>query len=92
MKIKQKRMWSWYHVAKMCCDECYYTLGTYDDYNKVMNYVEEHPNPTDEDIYKVAKDIQEHSFDKEEPEEEPVTDIMHKLANNVVRCLYEVEE
>lgn len=88
MKIKQKRVWHWYDAAKMCCDERYYTLGTHDDYCKVMDYIEEHPSPSDKDVYKVAKDIKEHSSDKEEP----VTNIMFKLANNVVRYLYEVEE
>ena len=88
MKIKLKRMWDGYDVAEMCKNECYYKCGTITDYKGVINYVEEHPNPTDKDIYKVAKDILEHSSDKEEP----VTNIMFKLANKVIRYLYEVEE
>lgn len=72
----------------MCDNEDYYEHGTLCDYEKMMNYVSKHQNPTDKDIYEVAKDIKEHSFDKEEP----VTNIMFKLANNVVRYLYEVEE
>lgn len=88
MKITQKRLWSWQNVFQMCYDECYCTLATYDDYDKLMNYIKEHKNPTDKDIYKVAKDIKEYSPNKEEQ----VRDIMYKLANEVVKYIYEVEE
>lgn len=88
MKIKQKRLWSWENVSQMCFDECCCTLPTYNDYNKLRDYVVGHPNPTDKDIYKAAKYIKKGWLYKQET----VTDIMYKLANKVVKYIYEVEE
>lgn len=86
--IKLKRAWDWEDIRVMCLDEYYCRLVTYNDYNRLKNYIEEHPSPTDKDIYKVAKDIKKHWFCKEET----VTDIMSKIANNIVKYIYEVEE
>jgi len=86
--IKLKREWNWQDLSQMCFNECCCTLPTNKDYNKLRDYVVGHPNPADKDIYKVAKYIKEHWLYKEEP----IIDIMNKIANNIVKYIYEVEE
>ena len=86
MKIIETRTWSSYDVRAMCIRENLYTEGDGDEYTDMLNMVSEKRNPTLEDIYQVADDINRHS------EGQTVTNIMFMLANIVVKSCFEIEE
>ena len=61
MKIKTLESWSQYDVRDLCIKRDWYVKGTCDEYDKMLNYINEHYCPKSKDVYNVAKDIFEHS-------------------------------
>lgn len=59
-KIITHEEWSFNTVRSMCIRENFYTCGTCTDYESILNFVED-SSPTQENIYKVAHDIANHS-------------------------------
>lgn len=48
-------------VRQLCIDSKFYTKGTNKEYSEMLEYVKDHPYPTDNDILVVANDIAKHS-------------------------------
>lgn len=84
MKIKEYRTWSVVDVRAMCIRENLFTCGTNDEYDDMFKLVRD-LEPTVDNIYAVAKSINDHS------EYNTVENIMYMLANDVVRYGYEIE-
>ncbi len=81
MKIKSEKFWSWNRVREMCIRENFYTCGDCDEYDAMLTKVRENA-PTDEMIYEIAKDINDHT------KGQTVTNIMFIIANDVVKTSY----
>ena len=88
MNIKTTKTWSSWDVRNMCVRENFYTCGNNEDYSKMLDYVNEHKNPEDMDIYIVAKDILKHT---DENLCQTMENIMFILANDVVKYFYNIE-
>ncbi len=86
MKIIETRHWNAENVRHVCRHEELYMNGTVDEYRSMLNYVRDHLEPTLDDIYHVAEDINRHS------EGQTVTNIMYMLSNGVVHRCYDIEE
>ena len=84
MKIKEARIWTADAVRHVCIKYDLYTRGTCKEYDKILDFVSEKRAPTDNAIYKVAKDIAEHSADQ------TVENVMFLLSNFAVRRTYEI--
>ena len=90
MKIKTSESWSQYDVRNLCIKKDWYVRGSCDEYDKMLNYVNEHYYPKSKDVYNVAKDIFEHS-NKDYwirggglSEKEAVESIMFELYNDCI--------
>lgn len=84
--VLQER-WCMDDVRNFCIRHDYYTYGCNEDYSKMLWYVEKHNvNPTINDIYTVALDIFEHSFD--DYTDMDVTTIMYYLNKEVIHTFY----
>ena len=91
-KIKEIKLWNGDDVRKMCIKHRYYTAGNCEAYGKMLAYVDNH-KPTKNAIYKVAKDIVEHSYFEEynSPTKEwEISCIMFVLARECVDVHYEI--
>ena len=55
------RIWSYDSVRGCCITNDYYTNGSNKDYADMLDYVHDHDEPTEADIYAVALDIVLHS-------------------------------
>ena len=88
MEIKSVRVWDIEGVRAMCIRENFYTAGCCSDYGKMLNMVTEHQNPSDYDIYMVAKDILDHT---NVDLKQTVENIMYLLINDVIKTCYTVE-
>lgn len=55
------RLWSYDSVRGCCMANDYYTNGDNEDYMKMLDYVHDHDEPTEADVYAVALDIVIHS-------------------------------
>lgn len=84
-EIKVIRTWNSGTVRMACIDNKLYTKGTNKDYLHLMNQVWGH-EPTDKQLYIVAKDIMEHS------EDQTITNIMFLLEKYAVITTFEIEE
>lgn len=88
MKIRTFQGWSPEGVRQVCIQFDWYTRGCNEEYDKMLDYVRAHPDPTLEDIYFVAKDIMEHSRDIGVD----VEAYMFQIGNKAVLTYYSVEE
>ena len=59
-KIREMKFWNRGDVMNVCIKHDYYTRGDGTAYEKMLRFVDEH-EPTKTNIFKVAKDIVEHS-------------------------------
>lgn len=64
LKIKETRKLSWEAVREICINHNLYTRGCNEEYAKLEDYVRNLKNVTSRSIYKIAKDIQDHSDPK----------------------------
>ena len=58
--FKFERVWSSNSVRETCIKFGWYTDGYYDDYSKMLDFVDSH-KPTDRNINRVVEDIFNHS-------------------------------
>lgn len=84
MKITEHRLWSKMNIKKVCVANELYTCGTNEEYSRMLEQANG-LEPTTENIYTIAKDINEHSVDQ------TVSNIMSLLINQAVRIVYEIE-
>lgn len=88
MLIKKSRSWSAMDVRNMCIREKFYTCGDSYDYANMLDFVDNHKDPDDLDVYLVAKNILTHT----NPElQQTVNNIMYILANDVINYFYDVD-
>lgn len=88
MQITSTRTWDAMDMIDMCVKNNLYTCGNRMDYDKMLDYVGQHENPEDMDIYLVASDILQHT---DESMEHTIETIMYLVANQVIRYLYDIE-
>lgn len=82
--ITANRKWSTASVRAACITNNLYTNGDNDAYNKMFDYVNEH-KPTYVNIYKVAKDICNHSV------YQTITNVMYILEQQAVITTFELD-
>lgn len=85
-KINICRIWNADSVRSLCIKYSLYTHGNGRSYNEMLNFVGK-TEPTVENVYLVAKDINEHSND-----ERPIESIMFLLEKDAVDTLYDIVE
>ena len=84
MKIEETRKWYSSDVRTMCIRNEFYTCGDNEAYGKMLSFVNEN-EPTNENIYKVASDIQKHS------EGQTTSNIMFCLMQDAVYTFFTVD-
>lgn len=85
VQIHEEDIWDRSSVRDVCIGNDLYTCGTIKEYEKMLSIVDEN-EPDTWTIYRVAKDILEHS------EGQTITNIMFLLRNRAVQRFYEVTE
>lgn len=83
MRIEKKLIWSMISVRSMCIKHGLYTDGDNEEYAAMLSAVES-TEPTDDQIYLIACDINFHSIGQS------ITNIMFMLANEAVTTCYSV--
>lgn len=95
--ISEVKRWSSGDVLKVCINNEYYTMGTTDEYEKMLDFVREN-SYTLEGLYFVARDIARHSnltkygYDKQSTEPEVIETIMFELNEGAVNTFYGITE
>ena len=84
-KIREKKTWYMVDVKNACVNNDLYKNGDNKDFDKMLQLVKR-LKPTTKNIYRVAKDICEHS------EGQDIENIMFILANVAVMTTYEIED
>lgn len=84
--LRQIRGWFTYNVQQCCISNNLYTKGTGDDYDKMLAFVQEN-SPAIENVYRVAKDIFEHS---DQSEAGTITNVMFLLEDEAIHTTYEI--
>lgn len=82
--ITSKRMWSATGVRSACISNDLYTRGDNEAYSKMLGFVDGH-QPTTEAIYRVAKDIADHS------REQTICNVMFILEREAVVTSFEID-
>lgn len=85
-EIFEEVKWSSSEIRNMCIENDWYTAGDIKVYSNMLEFVEQN-EPTRLNIYKVAKDILDHSSD----EDLYVEAIMFVIADDVVKTFYTVK-
>lgn len=87
--VEEKKSWLPERVRQCCIDNQWYTRGTVGDYSRMLDYVRD-SKPILSNIFKVAKDIFDHSNwdDQMGYEDEIIESIMFKLNDNAVVTSY----
>lgn len=83
-EIKAARRWSDYSVQTACINNNLYTRGFYDQYDRMLESADE-LQPTYENLYRLAKDICEHS------EDQTITNVMFILEREAVTTTFEID-
>lgn len=86
VRIRETRKWSTEYIREMCIDNDWYTRGNTREYSEMLDLVDREP-PTTENIYRVAKDIYEHSEHSDGLE---ITSVMFEIANHCVFRFFEI--
>lgn len=81
--ITIERMWDMSSVRRVCIEQNWYTCGDCEAYEKMLWTVEE-MEPTTENIYRIAKDICEHS------KNQTISNIMYSLRRDAVQTFYTI--
>lgn len=93
--IETEKIWLASDVRHVCIKNNWYTRGTCEEYENMLNMVESY-YPSDVRIFYVAEDIFEHSNqdywirDGGLSKEEAIESIMFVLANDVVKTFYKI--
>lgn len=85
LNITVIRKWNSESVRQACIKNDFYTCGDNRAYMKMLNMVD-NTEPTTENIYKIAKDILNHS------RENTIENIMFCIDKDAINTFYEVEE
>lgn len=95
-KIKLTRILDADKVRDMCIRYRHYTRGDNEAYSKMLLFADKVDADNTEDMYKVAKDIYEHSTiaetDTDYTEDELVAGIMYGLYNECTYTLVDIED
>ena len=86
-KIERGTRWDSSKVCDYCIERNLYTCGDTEDYRRMLDFVDERENPSDLDLYKVARNILNHSCTTLD-----VSDIMTGLFKRTVEVWFEVDE
>lgn len=87
-KVIENAVWISEEIRNFCLEEGYYSEGKVRDYEEMLNFVDQN-KPTTENIYRVAKNILDHS---DEEHERPVEYLMREISVDLVNRFYEVRE
>lgn len=82
--IKATRRWSDHSVQSACIKNNLYTRGTYEQYDAMLKSADV-LQPTVENLYRLAKDIKEHS------ENQTITNVMFILEREAVTTTFEID-
>lgn len=85
-EIEEKKVWHAADVRRICIKHDFYTRGDNKAYSAMLDMVDE-SEPTTANIYKVAKDIKEHSVTDYE-----IENIMFVLGQDAVETFYTIHE
>ena len=86
MTIKETRGLYYCDVMRYCIENDLYSAGTNEEYAKMLDYVQSLKNVTPKALFKIAKDIKEHSHTHYE-----ITDLMFDLAKKC-NSFFEINE
>ena len=86
MKIKETRYWSVKAIRMECVQYGWYTKGTNEDYEKMLEFVSA-KEPTNANMLKVATDILEHSDTGDS-----IDFVLYCISNYCVKRFYDVTE
>ena len=95
MKITTERYLDTDKVRQTCIDYAFYTKGNCEAYGKMFDLVRVADANNTEDIYRIAKDIYDHSNlcpDEEYTEKQLIAGIMYNLYNECTYTLVEIED
>lgn len=84
MIITERRNWSSESVRECCIRNDFYTCGDNEDYMKMLQFVED-SQVTIANLYRVAKDIYEHS------DEQTIENVMFCLNKDAIDTFYTVQ-
>lgn len=84
--IQETLKWSSSDIRSLCMDKNWYMAGDVQSYSNMLGYVD-NTMPSVEAIYKVAKDIFEHTDDTDYT----IENIMFEISNHVVKRLYTIQ-
>lgn len=84
--IQETLKWSSSDIRSLCMEKDWYMAGDVQSYSKMLDYVDV-TSPSVKAIYKVAKDIFEHTDDADYT----IENIMFELSNHVVKRLYTIQ-
>lgn len=87
-KVIEHAVWTAEEIRYFCMEEGYYTEGNVRDYEEMLLFVD-HNDPTPENIYKVAKNILDHS---DSEHERRIEYMMRDISVDIVNRYYEVRE
>lgn len=87
-KVVEHCVWTAGEIRYFCTEEGYYTEGNVRDYEEMLLFVDKN-NPTPENIYKVAKNILDHS---DSEHKRRIEYMMREISVNIVNRYYEVRE
>ena len=93
--IVERKFWLADDVYRMCNEHDFYDFGTAEEYDAMLDMVSE-LQPTIENVYKIAKDIYEHTdwgADFENlfgTEDNAIAHIMYNINEDVIRTTYDV--
>ena len=85
--VTRKRKWDSADIRNMCIRHELYTRGDCEEYNDMFDMVHD-SEPVTKSMYKVAKNIYDHS----EHSDFGVADIMYWIEKEVVITTFEIEE
>ncbi|MCI9505767.1 MAG: hypothetical protein HFF62_04145 [Oscillospiraceae bacterium] len=83
-KITANRFWTPHSVRQTCITHDLYTGGDCEEYEKMLDRVR-NCEPTTENLYVIAKDIQEHSNGQ------TITNVMFLLEKDAVMTTFEID-
>ncbi len=83
--ITVNRFWTPHSVRQTCIAHDLYTGGDCEEYERMLDLVGQfRDNPSPENLYVIAKDIQEHSKDQ------TITNVMFLLEKDAVMTTFEI--
>lgn len=86
LNITVNRFWTPHSVPQTCITHDLYTGGNCEEYERMLDSVNQfRDNPAPENLYVIAKDIQEHS------KGQTITNVMFLLEKDAVMTTFEID-